>query len=415
MRLVYKFILKDKNAATQLLELCKVSKCLYNQALYVINQSITNDNKWLFYNDLDKIMKTTYNLENEINYRLLPAKVSQQCLMQLDKNVKSYIRSIKDYSKNPSKYKGKPKMPNYKKTVNSLLYTNQQAKITKDGYIQFRKGFLVEIPQWNKYRSDLMNMQQVRVNPLYNGKIIEIEIVYLKECDSNVVGSGIAGIDLGLNNFVTMVTSVDKPILINGKGIKSYNQFFNKCLSKTKSELDLVNCKKSSNKVRQLYVKRDNYLNDIYHKVSRFIVNYCVKNGIGTIAVGLNKGWKDSINIGNKNNQAFCDIAHSKFIDMLTYKCEMSGIKISVHEESYTSKCDALALEKIEKHETYMGKRVKRGLFQSSVGKLINADVNGALNIAIKVFGDSGLIHQIINSGFLYNPVKFNNVVKLCC
>lgn len=100
---------------------------------------------------------------------------------------------------------------------------------------------------------------------------------------------------------------------------------------------------------------------------------------------------------------------------MLTYKCEMSGIKISVHEESYTSKCDALALEKIEKHETYIGKRVKRGLFQSSVGKLINADVNGALNIAIKVFGDSGLIHQIINSGFLYNPVKFNNVVKLCC
>ena len=98
---------------------------------------------------------------------------------------------------------------------------------------------------------------------------------------------------------------------------------------------------------------------------------------------------------------------------MLTYKCEMAGIKISVHEESYTSKCDALALEKIEKHEVYMGKRVKRGLFQSSVGKLINADVNGALNIARKVFGDSELITQIINSGLLYNPVKFNNVVKL--
>ena len=92
-------------------------------------------------------MKTTYNLENEINYRLLPAQVSQQCLKQLDKNVKSYIRSINDYSKNPSKYKGKPKMPKYKKTVNSLLYTNQQAKITKDGYIQFRKGFLAKIPR----------------------------------------------------------------------------------------------------------------------------------------------------------------------------------------------------------------------------------------------------------------------------
>ena len=123
-----------------------MSKCLYNQALYAINQSLTNNNKWLFYNDLDKIMKITYNLENEINYRLLSAQVSQQCLKQLDKNVKSYIRSIKEYSKNPSKYKGKPKMPKYKKTVNSLLYTNQTSKITKDGYIQFRKGFLVKIP-----------------------------------------------------------------------------------------------------------------------------------------------------------------------------------------------------------------------------------------------------------------------------
>ena len=92
----------------------------------------------------------------------------------------------------------------------------------------------------------------------------------------------------------------------------------------------------------------------------------------------------------------------------------MSGIKTSVHEESYTSKCDTLALEKIEKHEVYMGKRTKRGLFQSSAGKLINADVNGALNIVRKVFGDSGVIPQIINSGLLYNPIKFNNVVKLC-
>ena len=99
---------------------------------------------------------------------------------------------------------------------------------------------------------------------------------------------------------------------------------------------------------------------------------------------------------------------------MLAYKCEMAGIKTSVHEESYTSKCDALALEKIEKHEVYMGKRTKRGLFQSSIGKLLNADVNGALNITRKVFGDSDLIPQIINSGLLYNPVKFNNAIQLC-
>ena len=98
---------------------------------------------------------------------------------------------------------------------------------------------------------------------------------------------------------------------------------------------------------------------------------------------------------------------------MLSYKCEMAGIKMSVHEESYASKCDVLSCEKIEKHEVYIGKRTKRGLFQSSACKLINADVNGALNIARKVFGDSWLIPQIINRGLLYNPVKFNSVVKL--
>ena len=133
-----------------------------------------------------------------------------------------------------------------------------------------------------------------------------------------------------------------------------------------------------------------------------------MEHKVGNLVVGYNKGWKDSINIGKRNNQTFVGIPYGKLTDFLMYKCEMCGINLVVNEESYTSKCDALALESIGKHEEYKGKRVKRGLFQSSTGKLVNADVNGALNIRRKVVGDSECVTRIIDSGRLFRPVRIN-------
>ena len=144
------------------------------------------------------------------------------------------------------------------------------------------------------------------------------------------------------------------------------------------------------------------------HKASRIVVNILIAHNIGNLVVGYNKGWKDSINIGKRNNQTFYYIPYYLLLNYLKYKCEMAGINLIVHEESYTSKCDGLALEPIQKHDGYLGQRIKRGLFQSSCGKLINADVNGALNILRKVVGDSDLVHQIINSGCLFQPIKVN-------
>ena len=137
-------------------------------------------------------------------------------------------------------------------------------------------------------------------------------------------------------------------------------------------------------------------------------MNRLITNKIGNLVVGYNKGWKDSINIGKRNNQTFVNISYDKLLKYLKYKCEMSGIKFILSEESYTSKCDGLAGEEIGKHETYLGKRIRRGLFQSSIGKLINADVNGALNIMRKVVGDSEIISKIINSGWLFQPLRVN-------
>ena len=163
----------------------------------------------------------------------------------------------------------------------------------------------------------------------------------------------------------------------------------------------------TSNRLSKLNNKRNFWIEDKNHKISRFIVNYCIEHNIGTIIIGKNKQWKNGINIGKKNNQKFVELPHAKLIDKITYKALLVGIKVIETEESYTSKCDALALEPIKKQISYLGKRVKRGLFQSNIGKVINADINGACNIARKVIGDS-FVKEIVNSGLVFRPKTIN-------
>lgn len=343
---------------------------------------------------------------------MLKAQVAQQCLRTLDKNLGSYVKSIKDYSKNKSKYKGCPRFPKYKHGVNQLIYTNQCCSIKDDGYLYLDKKTKIKIPQFEKYQTKFKSFQQVRVIPKLN-KSFEIEIVYVDNTEYNIEldNNLYASIDLGINNIATMILPNEKAILFNGRQIKAKNQYFNKQISRFKSKL--TNNKKTSKHIQELYSKRDNQLSDIFHKLSRMIVNKLIENKIGNIVVGYNKGWKDSINIGKRNNQTFVQISYGLLLNYLKYKCEMYGINLVINEESYTSKCDGLALEEINKHENYIGKRVKRGLFQSSTGKLINADVNGSLNILRKVVGDSEIITRIINSGWLFQPLRVNVLTKL--
>ena len=405
MKLVYSY---NINNSSNLLDLCKISKELYNQALYEIKLNLV-ENKFIFYNDLNKIMKNKQNLDGNINYKLLKAQVSQQILMSLDKNIKSYFKSINDWKKNPSKYKGMPKLPNYKKKYNQLIYTNQCSHI-KDGYIILSKTLKIYVPQWNKYEDKLKSFNQIRVIPKNN--YIKIEIVY--KCDtknSDLNYDSYSGIDLGINNLVTLVSN-NNPLLISGKQIKSINQFFNKRLGKLQSIKDKQKIKGITKQISKLYENRENLIKDLFHKISRFIVNYLIENKIGNLVIGYNKLWKDSINLGRKTNQKFVQIPYLQLINYLKYKCEMVGIKLVETEESYTSKSDSLSLEIICKHEVYSGKRVKRGLFQSGIGRLVNADVNGSLNIIRKVVSDSQLV-EIINSGLLFNPIKIRDLFNM--
>ena len=405
MNLIYSFYIPQTE---HLVNLCKVSNNLYNQALYLFRQTLKNENKWLWYADMDKLMKTTPNLEGEINYKLLKAQVSQQILKVLDRNVKAYCKAIKDFKEQPSKYKAMPQLPSFRKrgSLFNLYYTNQAASI-KDGKIRLAKDLNIIIPQWDKYKERIQNFQQVRIIP--SGKKLKVEIVYRYEIkDANLDKTRYASIDLGIDNLATMVTD-NGSFLYSGKFLKSYNRNFNRRLAKLQSIKDKQGIKKATKRMQNLYEKRDRYFEDAFHKYSRMIVNHLIENRIGNLVVGYNTGWKQSVNIGKRNNQKFVQIPFARLASYLKYKCEMAGIRFVENEESYTSKCDALAKEEIGKHESYLGKRVKRGMFRSSTGRYINADVNGAVNILRKVVGDSDCISQITGSGRLLRPIRYSS------
>ena len=409
MNLIYSFYIPQTG---QLVNLCKVSNNLYNQALYLFRQALKNENRWLWYADMDKLMKNTPNLEGEINYRLLKAQVSQQILKVLDKNIKAYCKAIKDFKTNPAKYKAMPQLPSFRKRSGlfNLYYPNQSA-IIKNGEIRLAKDLEILIPQWDKYKERIQNFQQVRILP--SGKKLKVEIVYRQEVkDADLDKSKYASIDLGIDNLATMVTDKGS-FLYSGKFLKSYNGNFNRQLAKLQSIKDKQGIKKATKRMQNLYEKRDRYFEDAFHKYSRMIVNHLIENRIGNLVVGYNTGWKQSVNIGKRNNQKFVQIPFARLASYLKYKCRMAGIRFVENEESYTSKCDALAKEEIGKHESYLGKRVKRGLFRSSTGRYINADVNGAVNILRKVVGDSDCISQITGSGRLLRPIRYSSPFRV--
>lgn len=256
-----------------------------------------------------------------------------------------------------------------------------------------------------KYTYDLICVAMRGRNP-EKPTCYVVEVVYeRKETDLGLNKDNFLSIDLGLNNLCSCISNVEtNSFIINGRVMKSVNQWYNKKKAKLMS---FVGNKGTSNRIRKITLFRNCWIEDKLHKISRYIVDFCKSNNIGTIIIGLNKEWKNEINIGKRNNQHFVSIPHSKLIDKIVYKANLLGIEVITHEESYTSKIDHLAFEPLKKQESYLGKRKKRGLFQSSVGKLINADINGAIGIARKVVGDS-FIGKIIDSGFVFNPVRIN-------
>lgn len=377
-------------------EICHKSGLLYNYCLYAFRQGVFTGNYIKEYE-----LSTKLGKENQYDFRNLPCHVSRNVIKQVSENIKSWIRAKKEYEKHPDKFQRRPKLPNYKngKKLNIVVFDELSCRIKEDGCVHFVKNIIKPIR--TKVKPD--ELIQIRIIP--EATCFIVEIVYeRKETDLNLDKGNFLSIDLGLNNLCACVSNVVESFIINGKVAKSVNQWYNKKKAKLMS---FVGNKGTSNKIKRIALLRNCWIEDKLHKISRYIVNFCRSNNIGTIIIGLNKGWKNKINIGKRNNQHFVSFPHSKLIDKIVYKAKLLGINVIIHEESYTSKIDHLAFEPLKKQESYLGKRKKRGLFQSSIGKLINSDINGAIGIARKVIGDS-FIGKIIDSGFVFNPIRLN-------
>lgn len=377
-------------------EICHKSGLLYNYCLYAFRQGVFTGNYIKEYE-----LSTKLGKENQYDFRNLPCHVSRNVIKQVSENIKSWIRAKKEYEKHPDKFQRRPKLPDYKngKKLNIVVFDELSCRIKEDGCVYFVKNIIKPIR--TKVKPD--ELIQIRIIP--EATCFIVEIVYeRKETDLGLDKDNFLSIDLGLNNLCACVSNVVESFIINGKVAKSVNQWYNKKKAKLMS---FVGNKGTSNKIKRITLLRNCWIEDKLHKISRYIVNFCRSNNIGTIIIGLNKGWKNKINIGKRNNQHFVSIPHSKLINKIVYKAKLLGINVIIHEESYTSKIDHLAFEPLKKQESYLGKRKKRGLFQSSIGKLINSDINGAIGIARKVIGDS-FIGKIIDSGFVFNPIRLN-------
>ncbi len=358
--------------------MCHRAKNLRNLGNFYVRQDWFHLDNWLGYYGLD------FMLKKMDAYTQLPAKTSQQILRLLEKDWKSFRESSSDYKENPHKYKGRPRPPKYKaKNGESIaIFTNQQCSI-KDGFLHFpnrslkQRGLHIE-PIKVKYQGPF---NQIRIVPM--GIRYCVEIVYERDPRPLLLNkNNIIAIDMGLNNIVTFVNNIGlKPIAIKGNVVKSINQFYNKELARLRSQKDKQGIEKETKRIKNLHLKRNNKLHTIFHRISRYFVDYCVEHDIGVIAIGYNKGWKQDVNLGKRTNQNFVQIPFYKFVSMLEDKTELVSVQVVKINEGYTSKCSFLDNEPVEKRKKYLGTRISRGLFKSSKGILINADVNGAYNI----------------------------------
>ena len=361
MQLTERHIIKStEHRFAQIDELAFKSKNLYNAANYVIRQSFLYGWGYVNYNEMNRLIKS------HEAYKALPAKVSQQILMVLDKNCPSFFEAIKNYKTAPSKFTGRPKLPKYKdkaKGRNLLVYTIQaiSSKQLKKGIIKL-SGTEFSL----KTKVNTEHICQVRLVPKCDSYVVEV--IYDKPESTCSNTNFVASIDLGLDNLVALTSNQSGfiPLLINGRPLKSINQFYNKRSSRLQSHLK--GNRRTSPRIQRLTRCRNQKVDNYLHHASRHIIDLLTAKQIGTLVIGKNAQWKTEIVLGKQTNQNFVSIPHSRLIEMLEYKARLVGIKVIVQEESYTSRANFLGLDSIpvygktEKQPVFTGKRIKRGL-----------------------------------------------------
>lgn len=376
MLLVEKQIIRPSNHLYKDLDyLCFLSKNLYNSTLYTVRQHYFNTKKYLTGFTVIK----DFTKENQVDFRELPSQVSRCTVQLVDQNMKAFFALIKE--KKANKYTESIRLPKYLDTKTGrqvVHYPKQSLRLKKDGFAKLAKSdieFKTSVPN--------SNIQYLKLVPC--GNHIKVLIGYYKtKKKAKVNDKRFASIDIGQNNLMTVTSNVFHPVIYNGKPVKSVNQFYNKIKAKEQSRLMKQNNVYWSKKLGKLSLWRENQIANYFHKVTNHFVNYCIANNIDTVIIGRNQQWKDSINLGKKTNQNFTSIPFGQLYDLLKYKLELKGINYIETEESHTSKCSFIDREEIHHHDSYVGRRIKRGMFKSKDGYKYNADINGSLNILRK-------------------------------
>ena len=351
---------------------------------------------WFNYERLPDIMILT----NEVRYldcfvNFNNTKIAKQVLRKCLTDWGNYKKSLIAYKKNPKDFNGKPKPPGYKKKLAQVIFYNETIRRGKN-----IKNVITPTNDLFSIRSN-RKFQQVVVTPKTFGFLIEVQYEQVEEKQTKNKKSKFCSIDLGVNNLCTITSDQFSPILINGRIVKSFNQYFNKNV-----------CKRTSKK---RYFRMENY----FHHTSKYIVDLCLQHNIKKVIIGKNDGWKTEVQMRSKDKQNFIYIPFNKLIEKIKYKCELSGIEVVMTEESYTSKASFLDRDEIPVYQkgnnsekTFSGKRVKRGLYHSSNGIILNADVNGSANIGRKVIPENAFGVQwdrsVAATPVIVNPLRLN-------
>lgn len=401
----------SKEDYLSLKELCHAAKNLTNEAIYNVRQYYFTEGEFLKYE------KNYTLLKNSPNYKTLNSNMAQQILKEVDGSFKAFFGLLKLAKQGKYDFKD-CKLPHY---------------LPKDGYTTLVIGFVrlkgnkLIIPFSNSFKKThrpieiiippiLLNkkVKEIRIIPKAKARFFEIQYTYEAEyIQRNLNKNNALALDLGINNLVTAVSSNGKSFIIDGRRLKSINQWFNKENARLQSIKDKQHFgKKTTNRQKAITRDRNNKVNDYMNKTARTVINYCINNNIGTLIVGYNETFQRNSHIGKPNNQNFVNIPYGRLRNKLEYLCELNDIVFIKQEESYTSKASFWDNDDIPtynadnpKEYQFNGKRIHRGLYKTAKGKVFNADVNGALNIMRK--------SSVVDMNILYGRGDVDTPVRI--
>ena len=396
-------------------EMCHMSKNVYNESVYNIRQHFFAEGTYLRYEANFGQMK------HSENYKNLGSNISQQSMRAADQSFKSFF-ALKKKAAEGEYETWKVKLPGYldKDSFYPVVFSHaREADLSKGKFKipvskYFREKynaikFYIDVPQYIQDKK----VHIISIVPKHNGSYFESRFVFEdNEINSmNLDKNKALSIDLGVNNFCTCVASTNQSFIIDGKKLKSTNQWYNKENARLSSEKDLQGIKRWTKKQYLLARKRNRRIDDIVYKSAKYVVNYCLDNNIGNIIVGYNDGFQDKVNMGEVNNQKFTMIPYGQFKDRLRHLCNLARINFVLQEESYTSKASFYDKDEIPiwnpikpEQGRFSGERTTRGTYRRKDGKEFNADVNGALNILRK--SNVVSLDALYSSGVVLTPTR---------